>query len=487
MKAEADNAQKKLEAFLRAHALPEVQGSSMSALQLSRNQDQLTAALADQARKQAKLDVITHFGASALPEVLQSPTIQRYLDSEAQLLGKLALFGPSDPRRRPVESALSSIHSQIDRETEKIAAAVRRDVDIGNATIKHLEASVASDSSASQASSVAAVTLSSLKSDVEAKQQMYVAFQKSAADRTLMDMAQSPLAHILFPAAPAPGRHLGVPSLVLGLLFGMLMSSAFVLLQYVFNAKIRSAMDLALATGLPVLASLPNIKGRVDNDTIRRVPAFTETLRAMCVTLRPVALDEGETILITSSESGEGKTTLAAALAETYARDGFRVLLVDSDLRRPRLATMFGLQPIQTLETVLAGNADWADAVVVCSDSGLHCLPAAGNSKNPVSAINSQHLATMIEESRRHYDYIILDSPPVLRVADSLLLAKYCQHILFVVRAGYTQSDLVSQAIHRFPDEERQKVRTLLTRVNRRDLDSGGYYGGYEMAKLEAA
>jgi polysaccharide biosynthesis transport protein len=487
MKVEADDAQTKLENFLRQHGMPEVQGSLGPALQLSRNQDQLSAARSELARKQAKLDVITHFGASSLPEVLESPTIQHDHETESDVLGKLALFGPSDPRRSPLNSALISIRSQITRETDKIASSIRRDVDIANANVNHLEAAVTSDSSASQASSVAAVMLGSLKSDVEAKQQMYIAFQKSAADQALRQMAQAPLAHILFPAAPAPGRHLGLPALVLGLLAGMMLSSAAVVVRYVLNRTIRTAMDLAIATGVPVAGSLPRIKGRIGYDTVKHSSAFSETLRALSVSLQSNAREEAETVLVTSSEVGEGKTTLATTLAETYAEDGFRVLLIDADLRRPRVSTIFGLRPTQSLESVLAGKVHWTEAVVPCSASGLHCLPASGTLRNPTGAINSQNFATLIAESKQLYDFVILDSPPVLRVADPLLLAKYCQHILFVVRAGVMQSELVSEATQRFPTEDRPKVRALLTGVKRQDLDGGGYYGGYDMIKLGAA
>jgi capsular exopolysaccharide synthesis family protein len=291
----------------------------------------------------------------------------------------------------------------------------------------------------------------------------------------------------LFPAAPAPARHLGLPAIVLGLLAGIMLSSAAVVLRYVFNDTIHTAMDLAIATGLPVVASLPEVSGHGRNQVIRHSRAFSETLRSLCVSLRPVAREEAEMVLVTSSEVGEGKTTLATALAETYAGDGSRVLLIDADLRRPRVAAALGLQPTHTLESVLAGQVHWTEAVVPCSGSGLHCLPANGTSRNAVSAINSPHFAAMIAESKQHYDYVILDSPPILRVADPLLLARYCHHILFVVRAGFARADLVSQATQRFPIEDRPKVRGLLTRVKRQDLHSGGYYGGYDMIKLEAA
>jgi capsular exopolysaccharide synthesis family protein len=220
---------------------------------------------------------------------------------------------------------------------------------------------------------------------------------------------------------------------------------------------------------------------------MRHLPDFSETLRSLGVSLRPVAREGAELVLVTSSEVGEGKTTLATTLAETYAGDGFRVLLIDADLRRPKVAATFGLQPAQTLEAVLAGKVNWTEAVVPRQESGLHCLLASGSARNPVSAINSPHFATMIEESKQRYDYVILDSPPILRVADPLLLARYCHHILFVVRAGFARADLVSQAAQRFPVEERPKVRGLLTGVKHQDLDSGGYYGGYGMIKFEAS
>ena len=492
MKAEADEAQQKLESFLRQHSVPEVQGSLAASVQLSRNQEQLAAARMDLAKKQAKVDAMNRLGAGVLPEVLASRTIQRYRDSESDLVSKVARYGPSDPRRGPLNDALRSVRAEIQHETDKIAASIKSDADIAGATVKHLEAALASDAATSQASSVDGTTLNALRSDVDAKRQMYAAFQKSAADQQMQEMAQAPLARILFPAAPASARHLAMPALVLGAVFGILVSSAIVIIRNVFNATVRTALDLAIASGLPVVGSLPEIKrreiqGRAGVKAIAHVPAVSETLRGLSVALRAETQEKGEAVLITSCEGGEGKTTLAAALAETYAGDGFRVLLVEGDLRRPRLSSVLGVSPTRTLESVLAGTVPWTEAVVGCSNSGLDCLLASGKSRNPVSAINSQHLPRLIEESRALYDFVILDSPPVLRVADPLLLAQYCQHVLFIVRAGAMSPDLVTQATQRFPDADRKKVRTMLVRVSPRDIDKGDYYGGYGMTELEAA
>jgi capsular exopolysaccharide synthesis family protein len=485
MKGEVDESQRKLETFLRQHPVPEVQGSLAASVLLSRSQEQLATARSDLAKWRTKVDILNRFGPNALPEVLSSQTIQRYRDKESELVSKLALHDQLDPRRLPLSNALNSVRAEIRRETDKIAASIRNSAEIEAATVKQLEATVANDVSTSQQSSVVGSTLAALRSDVDAKQQMLVAFEKNAADQQRLEMSQAPLARVLYPATVIPSRHFGLAALVLGFLFGSLVSSAGVILRDVFNATIDSPLDLAIATGLPVLGSLPEIKGRTRAKAIRQ-QMTSETLRALCVTLRPEMRDTGEAVLITSCEGGEGKTTLAATMAKTYADDGFRVLLIDGDLRRPRLASVIGIRPAHTIEGVLAGAVPWTEAVIHCSGSGLDCLLASGRSRTPISAINSRHLSRLIEEGRRLYDFIILDSPPILRVADALLLAQRCQHVLFAVRAGFLSPDLVSQAVQRFAPSERSKTKTILVRVDPTELDKGDYYGGYGLTQLEA-
>ena len=134
--------------------------------------------------------------------------------------------------------------------------------------------------------------------------------------------------------------------------------------------------------------------------------------------------NEGTAILVTSSESSEGKTTIASALARRFADDGFRVLLIDADLRRPRLATILKLRPEGYLESVLSGDVTLDKAVVYDTKLGLSCLLANGSLENPIRALSSDHFEQLLTASRRAYDFVILDSPPVLHVADPVLLAK---------------------------------------------------------------
>jgi capsular exopolysaccharide synthesis family protein len=188
---------------------------------------------------------------------------------------------------------------------------------------------------------------------------------------------------------------------------------------------------------------------------------------------------DGRAILVTSSEISEGKTTVATELARRFADDGFRVLLVDADLRRPQLAKTLDLKPERYLESVLSGEATLDATVVYDAKSGLSCLLASGSSRNPIRALSSDRFKQLISAARRTYDFVILDSAPALHVVDPILLASICQQIIFVVEAGRMPSALVGEAIRRFSEEDRAKIFTLLTRVQTRYLDKRDYYSGY--------
>ena len=175
--------------------------------------------------------------------------------------------------------------------------------------------------------------------------------------------------------------------------------------------------------------------------------------------------NEGKAILVTSSEISEGKTTIATALARRFADDGFHVLLIDADLRRPQLDKTQKLRPKYYLEDLLRGAATLEEAVVYNPEPGFNYLFANGSLDNPVKVLSCDRFKQLLTASRQAYDFVILDSPPVLHVADPVLIASLCQHIVFIVEAGRVPGELVAEATRRFTEEDRVKMFTLLTRV----------------------
>jgi capsular exopolysaccharide synthesis family protein len=207
---------------------------------------------------------------------------------------------------------------------------------------------------------------------------------------------------------------------------------------------------------------------------------LAETLRAFRVNISWKAVkDRGTTVLVTSSTIGEGKTTIATSLARRLAADGLKVLLIEADLRRPRISAMLNLSVDTCIERVLTDSIPLENAVKLDKPSGLHCLVASGESSNPLSLLTSESFNALITKVRDSYQVIILDSPPVLRVADAVLLARWIDMTLFVVRSNLTTLALVSEALRRLPEGLRSNITMALNQVRRRQADPRDFYSGY--------
>ena len=467
-KHEVASAEQRVTQFMQAHNLSEVQGSLTAAIQLSKDQAQLSLAREELSRQQAALNTARGGSIVGAGETLKSKTIQNLKERAAKVIEQISLLPTPDPRRRPLQAELKSVQAQIEAENGLILASLARAVQIASARVHGLDTAVQRDIETAQDTSVAGATLKQLTGDLEAKRQLYVTFLTQAGQARL-SAEQTPTARILFHGVPPlrPVHSFGIISLLLGFFGGVAGAAGIIVMRSTMS--INSTDEMAIATGLPVFGSLPDFKRS------RGGPLVAETFRAMWVAMRREQ-NEGTAILVTSSETGEGKTTIAMTLARRFADDGFRVLLIDADLRRPRIASILDLSHYNELGLVLRRQGGIGAWSCDCKWSGLSVSLRASN---PVKVLSSDRFVELLSASRRTYDYVILDSPPVLHVADPIVLAKMCQHIIFIVQAGRLSDELVREATQRFAEEDRAKMVTLLTRVPSRYLKSQDYYSGY--------
>ncbi len=468
--------------FVKAHNLVEVQGSLTVAMQLSKDLDQLVIAREDLSRKQAALDTISHGGSIAgASELLESKTVQALKENEAKAIGRMNSLTAYDPRRGPIQSELASIRAQIDTENKLVVSSLSRAIQVARAQVQALEVTVQKESETAHISAVDAATLRQLTADLEAKRQQDVAFSTQAGQlRAAAEQATT--AHILFQGVPPqlPTHSFGVLSLLLGFFAGVSGSAGIVVFRAATSTTISSADEMETATGLSVFGALPDVKRFGSGNialTSQVAPIMSETFRAMWLAMRPQQ-NEGIAVVVTSSDVKEGKTTIATALAHRFADDGFRVLLIDADLRRPRLSTESNPRPTDCLESVLNNDTPLKEAILPVK-AGLDCLLNKGRFGNPLKVLSSDRFAQIVAASRRNYDFVIMDSPPVLHVADAVVLAKLCQHIIFIVQAGRLPNGLVNEATRRFDQQDRAKMLTLLTRVRPSHSDRRDYYSGY--------
>jgi protein-tyrosine kinase len=183
-------------------------------------------------------------------------------------------------------------------------------------------------------------------------------------------------------------------------------------------------------------------------------------------------------ILITSSTPSEGKTFVAANLAQSFIRqENRRVLLIDSDLRASRLHLHVGASAKPGLSDYLRGDADEYQITQVERDGNLCLIPGGREVSNPSELLHSDRMKKLLDRMSLIFDWIILDSPPALAVHDASILADMCDGVLFVVRAGTTDFELASKASSEF--HEKNLLGVVLNRVDRSDAYGDYYYSGY--------
>ena len=183
-------------------------------------------------------------------------------------------------------------------------------------------------------------------------------------------------------------------------------------------------------------------------------------------------------ILITSSTPAEGKTFVAANLAQSFIRQtNRRVLLIDSDLRASRLHLHLGAPEKPGLSDYLRGDCDEFQVTQVGAGGNLCLIPGGSDVSNPSELLHSDRMKQLLDRMSLVFEWIILDSPPALAVHDASILADMCDGVLFVVRAGSTNFELAAKASEEF--RERNLLGVVLNRVEKRD-SYGDYYYGYD-------
>ena len=213
--------------------------------------------------------------------------------------------------------------------------------------------------------------------------------------------------------------------------------------RHALDTKVRSEVDVKTLSDRPLLASIPmdkNTKGKPLSLVTDPHGMHAEAIRRLRTNLLFVDVTTGKhSFVVTSAMPGEGKTTTVINLAMALADTGARVLLVDGDLRNPSVARTMGLEGGVGLTTILLGAATVDDVVQQWRDSSLYVPPAGQIPPNPSEILGSEPMETLFDHLTKEFDYVLVDSPPVLPVIDAIVINKLVGGLLFVVAADRTR------------------------------------------------
>jgi capsular exopolysaccharide synthesis family protein len=188
------------------------------------------------------------------------------------------------------------------------------------------------------------------------------------------------------------------------------------------------------------------------------------------------AQKEIQLFVVTSPGPQDGKTTVAISLAITMAQAGGRVLIVDTDMRKPRIHRSFGIKADQGISTAIMGNAALKDVIVHSKIPNLDVLPCGPNPPNPAELLHTERFREILAQCRRDYDKVILDAPPTGPVTDPAIIGSITDGVVLVLRAGHTTREAASYARRHLADGGARILGLVINQTDRR----GGRYGyGY--------
>ena len=450
----------------------------------------VTKAKTERIQKEAiykQLAAVQHNPAAldTFPAILSNSFIQQQKGELAELQQQLAQlsekFGDKHPEIVKTKSAIQNAQLKLQVEISKVVQAVRTEYQAAQAQEYSLSAALSQQKGEALSMNRKGIEYSVLERDMQSSKQLYENLMQRAKETSVSSELKSSNIRVIDRAerprnAVSPRKGL---NLLLGLLSGSVLAIGLAFFFEYLDSRLKTPDEVKVHLGLPALGMVPALDPKTwkDREPLLHtgVPAgFAEAFRTIRTNVLFSSADEGSrTLVITSTGPGEGKTTVATNLAIGFAQAGQRVLLIDADMRRPRVHGVFKMKQEPGLSNVMVGNAKASASVHKTAIPGLWVLAAGHIPPNPAELLGSQRFRDFVKSLRQHFDLILIDSPPVMAVTDAVIAAHPANGVVFVVGSEMTSRQAAREAVQQL---EQGRVHFVGAILNRVDLEHNSYY-----------
>ncbi len=498
LKGKVERADEDLQKFGSRHdiiSLDEKENVTMQ--RLTELNEALTKAESDRIAKEATYRQIKVGNVDSLPPILESKLIsdlkQAYIQLEAQYVKQLETFKPDHPEMARLKKQMEILKARLDGEISKIAAGIENDYESGLKRETLLRQTFEQQKKKAMVMKEKAIQYNILKREADTNRELYKGLLQrmkeagisagiTASNIQLVDQAELPI------NLYKPNKRLNlILALIVGLFLGIGLAFFF---EYLDNS-VKTPEDVEQLVRLPFFGLVPEVsherRRRVDGEPSCPVELITfghprsmlsEAYRNIRTSiLLSFSGKPPKKIAISSPNPEEGKTTTAINTAIALSQTGAQVLIIEADLRKPRIQRIFEQENGVGLSNFLSGNAELDSVIKRTEIPNLCCILSGPLPPNPSELLGSSIFKSMIESLGERFDHIVLDVPPILGFADSVVLSASVDGIILVVQGGKTPRE----TLHRAKDVLSQvNARILGVVINRVNIRRGGYDGyGY--------
>lgn len=509
LKERLDSSQRQLVGYASAERiinLPAQSGDGKTTSERSIVADDLAAlnsalsqATADRIQLEARYHQAGRAGAST--EALRNQTIGNLRQKRAELAAEyqrlMVQFEPGYPAAKAIQSQLNQLDSSITREESRVSGSLLADYGEAREREQALQTRVDQLKGSYLDLRRRSIQYNIYQQEVDTNRALYdgllqrfkeigVAGGVGVNNISIVDPAD-------VPQRPSSPRLL--INLVVSLLAGIMLGAGLAFALEQIDEAIADPGEIERRLGLPLLGSVPKVDGSTPREALLdRKSELNDAYLAVHTNLA-FSTEHGvpRSFAVTSTRPAEGKSTTALALATTLARAQRKVILVDGDMRSPSVHHLGGVDHNRGLSNFLSGQDDIAPLIFAMDDLGFTAMSAGPIPPNAAELLTGNRLSLLIERLLETYDHVVIDSPPVMGLADAPLIASHVEGVIYAVESHGIRSSMVKTALARLASANAHVIGGVLTKFEARKANYGygyeyGYgYGRNQDAKVKAA